>query len=555
MVNHWAIAIGINHYQFLQPLKFAQQDAQALCECLVSEAGFLPNRCILFTDSSPSVTGRSTYPSRGNLEGWLDYFGRELIQPGDLVWVFFSGYGVCWKGEDYLLPIEADPVDIASMGVPVRSLFDSLKALPTQEILVLMDINHSQAAFSGEKVGVHIAELARETRISTVLASKPEQFSHEASELGHGLFTAALLEGLRAHQCSTLANLEEFLKSRLPELCEHNDRPAQDPVIALASLDQLNLVITPVNWTEAELWTSPGEASPSEANPFMLEGSLFDSDDDALKSSQPIHYDVLESNSFEVPDDDARRSSQPNPYELSSDYSQPVAPFIEFEPLLPNESNSDVPVDDTDHPSVAPVPQIPKPVSTPGVDPLRETDAEDQMFWERLLFGGGAILLLLLGGVFVRNWSTFWGQKAATNSQPIVPPSEVVRTPKPSLAIVPNSTKPPINKPTPTAPIAAPKDSQTILNEARGLIKPVSASEASKAIERASQIPATDPLYAQAQVDIDRWSRNILEIAKTRAADRSYKQAIAAAQLVPKGRPQVSAEAQKAIADWQKRLR
>ena len=49
MVNHWAIAVGINHYQFLQPLKFAQQDAQALCECLVSEAGFLPNRCILFT--------------------------------------------------------------------------------------------------------------------------------------------------------------------------------------------------------------------------------------------------------------------------------------------------------------------------------------------------------------------------------------------------------------------------------------------------------------------------------------------------------------------------
>ncbi|MCY7276768.1 MAG: peptidase C14, partial [Phormidesmis sp. CAN_BIN44] len=77
----------------------------------------------------------------------------------------------------------------------------------------------------------------------------------------------------------------------------------------------------------------------------------------------------------------------------------------------------------------------------------------------------------------------------------------------------------------------------------------------SKAIERASQIPASDPLYAQAQVDIDRWSRNILEIARRRAADRSYKQAIAAAQLVPKGRAQVSAEAQKAIADWQKRLR
>ncbi len=526
MVNHWAIAVGINYYQFLQPLKFAQQDAQALCECLVTEAGFLPNRCILFTDTSPSVTGRSTYPSRGNLEGWFDYFGRELIQPGDLVWVFFSGYGVCWKGQDYLLPIEANPADIATMGVPVRSLFDSLKALPTQDILVLMDINHSQAAFLGEKVGIHIAELARETRISTILASKPEQFSHEAVELGHGLFTAALLEGLRAHRCSTLANLEEFLKSRLPELCEHNDRPVQDPVIALASLDQLNLVITSVNWTKADSWTQ------GEANPFEIEDDLFD---------------VADHETDLLPD------LQPNLCDLPPDYSPPVAPSIGVEPPF-NESKPEVPVDYAE-PSAAPVPQIPKPVSPPIARPAPKTDAEDQMFWERLLLGGGAILLLLLGGVFVRNWSAFWGQKSATNSQPIVPPSEMVTTPKPNQAIVPNSTKLPTTKPSPTTPVPSPKDSQTILNEARGLIKPTSASEASKAIERASQIPASDPLYAQAQVDIDRWSRNILEIAKTRAADKSYKQAIAAAQLVPEGRAQVSAEAQKAIADWQKRLR
>ena len=531
MTNHWAIAIGINHYQFLQPLKFAQQDAQALCECLVSEAGFLPNRCILFTDTSPSVTGRSTYPSRGNLQGWLDYFGRELVQPGDLVWVFFSGYGVCWKGQDYLLPIEADPVDIANMGVPVRALFDSLKALPTQDIVVLMDINHSQAAFSGEKVGIQIAEIARETRIATVLASKPEQFSHEALELGHGLFTATLLEGLRAHQCSTLADLEEFLKSRLPELCEHNDRPTQDPVIAIASLDQLNLVVTPVNWAEAESWTSLGEP-----NPFLVEDDLFDLSTDAELPSESL----------------------PNPYELPADYSQ-AAPIATLQPMPP-ESNPEVSVDYADHNNAAPVPQVPKPVSTPSVySAPEETQEQDQKFWERLLFGGSALLLLLLAGVLFRNWSTFWGQQSATNPSPIVtsPAAKVTTAPlQPRSAIVPSSTKPETAKPTPIASAspAQTKDSQAILNEARGLIKPISASDANKAIERASQVPASDPLYAQAQVDIDRWSRDILDIAKKRAADKSYKPAIAAAQLVPK-RSQAYAETQKAIAVWQKRLR
>ena len=64
MKHHACIAIGINQYQLLQPLSYAQEDAEALYGFLTSEAGFAPDGCLLMTDSSPSLWGQSTYPNR-----------------------------------------------------------------------------------------------------------------------------------------------------------------------------------------------------------------------------------------------------------------------------------------------------------------------------------------------------------------------------------------------------------------------------------------------------------------------------------------------------------
>jgi Caspase domain len=544
MTNHWAVAVGIDHYQFLQPLQFAQQDAQGLCECLVSEAGFLPDRCLLFTDTSPEVLNRSTYPSRGNLQGWLDYLKKDLVQPGDWLWVFFSGYGVCWQGQDYLMPIEADPVNVPETGIPMRSLFDSLKNLPTDRILVLLDVNRSQSAVASEKFGIQTAELASGSRIPTVFSSKPEQFSHEASALGHGLFTAALLEALRSHQCSTLASLEDFLKERLPELCDHHDRPPQDPVLVVSSPDQLYQVATPVDWAEMEA------CDGGESNPFDLEADFFvpPLPDDELASTNP--------NLEPVRLIDAYR----DPYE---DLPSPPVPDLELE-----------------EPTFSEMPEKNQMVEAPQLSATEqrsipsEADVPDQMFWERILFGGGAVLLLLLLGVLFRNWQTFMGQQTATNPSPLVTPKSTQLTtpsgqsPKPAVkpttpnqppvAVAPQNPEKAAPQPTKQPSVTKPaqvQDSQALLNEARSLIKPTLASDANKAIERAQRIPPGDALYEQAQQDIDRWSRDILEIARKRAAERSYRQAISAAQLVPKERPQVYAEAQKAIADWQKRVR
>jgi uncharacterized caspase-like protein len=64
MKHHACIAIGINQYQLLQPLSYAQEDAEAVYTFLVEEAGFSRDECLLMTDSSPSLWGNSTYPNR-----------------------------------------------------------------------------------------------------------------------------------------------------------------------------------------------------------------------------------------------------------------------------------------------------------------------------------------------------------------------------------------------------------------------------------------------------------------------------------------------------------
>ncbi|HLO47299.1 MAG TPA: caspase family protein, partial [Kamptonema sp.] len=245
MKHHACIAIGINQYQFLQPLSYAQEDADALHSYLVGEGGFSPDGCLLLTDSSPAMWNNSTYPTRENILKLIDSLCSEHVQQGDLVWCFFSGYGVSYEGQDYLMPIDGNPDDVPGTGIPVKTLFERLKGAPTETVLVLLDMNRSQSLKAGEAIGIQTAELASEMAIPTVLSCRPNQVSRETSALRQGFFAAALLEGLRSGQCSTLKSLERFLSDRLPQLCDHHLRPKQEPLIVVNPPGKIHQVILP----------------------------------------------------------------------------------------------------------------------------------------------------------------------------------------------------------------------------------------------------------------------------------------------------------------------
>ncbi|MHC5611954.1 MAG: caspase family protein [Nostoc sp.] len=65
MVKNWALVIGINQYDFLQPLNYAKRDAQLMQEFLCNEVSF--EKILFFSDDSPDIDGKSTRPYRANL--------------------------------------------------------------------------------------------------------------------------------------------------------------------------------------------------------------------------------------------------------------------------------------------------------------------------------------------------------------------------------------------------------------------------------------------------------------------------------------------------------
>jgi uncharacterized caspase-like protein len=544
----WAIAIGINQYQHFQPLSYAQHDAQVLRNFLVSEAGFASDHALLLTDISPAVAQGATFPSRANLQSGITQVCQQL-QDKDSLWCFFSGYGVRFEGQDYLMPIEGDPTQAATTGIAIAKLFSLLQAAATDNILLILDMNRSQSTVAGESVGEQTIALARESGIPTILSCQPGQFSQETLALRQGLFTAALIEGLRYQGCRTIEHLVQFLSDRLPELSEHHWRPPQHPLAIVPAEKRYQLILQ----------------------------------DKALPVDNRAAFDNrVSENAGLMPVAALNQTTFPN---------QTAFPN---QTTFPNQISK----------AVVPVPPV-------NLLPTVETETANRSFWRQLLIGGGAVVLLLLLGVLLRYWTEFTNpvpsplpptsSSPSTSQPPPAPnPATSVGQPSPSTLPTGSSSMPTDSYTAPVASIPSPSTPLTSVSPSVKPTRPVSqglasapaispgspsaldrvradldrsiatipstqVSAFSAAIEQAHQIPASDPLHAQAQQDIDRWSRVILSVAEQRAgqsnggsrwrAVRNYRSAIDAAELVPRDRPVLHARSQRLIALWNQKIR
>jgi hypothetical protein len=512
MVTHACVAIGINRYQFLPPLSYGQADANALWEILVNQSKLPSDQCLLFTDTSPLVDEVSTYPTQSNILSWLEAERQNSSSSANWRWFFFSGYGVSWEGVDYLMPIDGNPDDIPGTGIPMRSLFASLKHSNSDNILVLLDINRSPGVQAGNPVGVETVELAHNMGIAVVLSSQLDEFSHEAAALGNGLFTTALLEALRYYDGdTTLENLDQYLRDRLPELSQHHWRPIQTPLIVVPSDNARQQLILPTI-----------EHPP-------LNG----------KTATHVSSNLMPQTNVKI--EDAKRENFSNG--TGTPVQKTAVSTVETPANTPAIPSSSSHSDRTATRLIAMVP------SSNGHSQLY---AVETPLWRRLLLWGGSavlVLLLILAAIVPRVRNGFMGKQALENP--------TVKT-LPTMSSLPNAKASPttaIGKP---SVASAPKPvksrlqvNQADLEQARRLIRPNQASLFNKAIFQARKVRPGDPLYKQAQQDISRWSGVILDLAEGRAAQKDFSSAIAAAQLVPKDDSSIYSKAQQGIGRWQ----
>jgi hypothetical protein len=595
-MKKWAIVIGINQYQFFQPLSYAQQDAQALKAFLVNEAEFAPDRCILLSDTSPPIWGKATYPSYENIQSWLDLLTQQYLQPGDLLWLFFSGCGVCWHGKDYLVPISGNPADLPATAISLESIFNRLKGISAETLLVLLDMTRSEGSLSHETVGAQTAQLASDLEIPTILACQPGQFSRESSFLGHGFLTVALLEGLRQHPNVTLASLDRYLKNRVPQLSEHYLRPLQQP-LTISPSNKIHQPVFPAQkipsvtdrgsasrgtgWESMPIQAQPaqpeGEQAPVDspqsappevkAGPTEPEFRVQATEDSLLERS--LWWGGVAAATFllasgvcwrnwtsmtqsphfaqkSIPNTGSRiASSARSQVVVAQSTSAPESQRSLTTSTNAIAAQSSFPVQ---HSVTAPIQNLAQfsalqPVTQPSGAASAAVPSSAQNIDDLDESRPASFPIPKTQFSTDRSASKARSQpKNSVSSKSGIAPAQFDRAGQKNKSSLSKSAQSATGKPL---------SNQSLLNSARAKIA-LNRNQASPywyAIQDASKIKPTDPQYQEAQQEIADWSQDILTIANRRASQRSFDSAIMAAALIP-SEQLIYAEAQQAINRW-----
>ena len=248
MGKNWAIAIGIDSYYNLTPLKYARRDAEAIAGFCLDEADF--QQVDLFTENAPPIATDYGPPLRsdptlGNLERFLEVrFEQPFLDAGDNLWFFFAGHGKRYGGRDYLMPIDSSPRNIERTGLAIRDIADRLRGSGADNVILMLDACRGEGdRDGGEGIGVE-----QQQGVVTLFSCSPNELSYEIDELQQGAFTHVLLQGLRIQgegNCATVERLYQHLRYQVPQLNQRYRKRAQTPYAIVEPATKYHLILLP----------------------------------------------------------------------------------------------------------------------------------------------------------------------------------------------------------------------------------------------------------------------------------------------------------------------
>ena len=189
----YIIAVGVDHYVagggMIPNLEFASADAKSF-EAEIRRR-FAPQHKDVRSQLLVTGSGGSLEPSRANVTEAL----KLLRQAGanDTVVVFLAGHGDNRKSDYYFLPADARLATESWIADSVVSWTNLLQALSQTDgrRFLFVDTCHSASAFN-----FRLMKDTADADIVAYSATNREQSALELRQLGHGVFTYALLEGL-----------------------------------------------------------------------------------------------------------------------------------------------------------------------------------------------------------------------------------------------------------------------------------------------------------------------------------------------------------------------
>lgn len=234
-----ALLIGVNNYPGLPrrlQLAHAVDDANALKSVLSAQYGFAD--VTVLTDKQATL---------GAIRSALSAFADNTkIKPDDMVLVYFSGHGQTVPlanggAMGFLIPSDAkvdltNPTNSApylDTCLPMKQVWDYLDLSPAKHAVVIADACFSGLMASTRGAGLSSASvevmLARRAR-QVITAGSKGQKTVERDDLGHGIFTAKLIDELRARAAAkvrafTLSNLFASLQEQVTNATEGKQTP------------------------------------------------------------------------------------------------------------------------------------------------------------------------------------------------------------------------------------------------------------------------------------------------------------------------------------------
>jgi formylglycine-generating enzyme required for sulfatase activity/uncharacterized caspase-like protein len=265
MGQNWAIVVGINQYDNLRRLDYAERDAASVRD-LFGEMGF--EKVDFFAKDAPAIVAdngveASAEPTFGRLSNFLRrWLASKPLTAGDTLWFFFAGHGKREGERDYLMPIDADPGNVAGTGLAVRDLTEQLRGSGAGNVILLIDACRNDGSRDGVGIG-----LEQQQGVITLFSCAPEQQSYEMDELQAGAFTYALLQGLRIQgegNCATVARLAEHVRIQVPYLTQLHGKGPQNPYLVAEPASKQNLILLPKQASPTDILQLKYAASQAE---------------------------------------------------------------------------------------------------------------------------------------------------------------------------------------------------------------------------------------------------------------------------------------------------
>ncbi len=234
----YVLAIGINTYKNTSlNLNYAQADAESFVELIKKESDVLFDKIEIHELYNKEA-------SRTNIMGVLDLLSNK-IKPGDVFYFYYAGHGSMVEEQFYFVPTNSTRLyskeKLDKEGISAEQLQDKFQKILALKQMVIIDACQSGGsaellAQRGSMEEKAMAQLSRSAGIHVLSAAGSEQFATEFKELGHGVFTYALLEALSGKADGapkdgtvTIYELKGYIDSLVPEYSQKFKGKTQYP--------------------------------------------------------------------------------------------------------------------------------------------------------------------------------------------------------------------------------------------------------------------------------------------------------------------------------------